>query len=263
MDLGETLFAGRPTSAQQSALTQALVQLSAGWGKSFMRVNVALPDALGWLSVWPLERLPRRAALRRTLARWRLASELRLAEEDLECDCQALGPVNGQQLLLGQALDRRWLECVRQSLRDAGIVPWRLNQAFYYRFNLFHPLFTRSAEDLALLSLDPDCWSVLVADSSQRIRFMRSAWRHSPTQDFEQQLVDEVERSVLAYVGRAPGQSIQRLYVTGAEPKLADFVAALNRGMKIESVVLDAARAGIDMRAEVQAGLSLTAALAS
>lgn len=256
------LFHGRPTLAQEADLALSLRQLSAAWRGRYRRLHVAVPDALGWLAHWELEALPRRPALRRELARWRLASELRLEENTLECAIQSLGIDQGKHRLLAQGMDQAWLDCLRRALRTAGLVPWSLNQAFAYRYNHFHAQLTGAGRGAALVSLDPTAWSLLAWDGQGRPCHLRAA-RRSPLDRAAPEwaaLAEEIERSVLGYVHAAEGREVDQLYLTGGDVRLAEFAAALDRRLACACTVLRPALAAAAAD-ESNADLALTAAV--
>lgn len=260
------LFHGRPTLAQEADLALCLRQLSAAWRGRYRRLHVAVPDTLGWLAHWELEALPRRPALRQALARWRLASELRLEENTLECAIQSLGIDHGKHRLLAQGMDRDWLDCLRRALRTAGLVPWSLNQAFAYRYNHFHAQLTGAGRGAALVSLDPTAWSLLAWDGQGRPCHLRAA-RRSPLDRAAPEweaLAEEIERSVLGYVHAAEGREVDQLYLSGGDARLAEFGAALDRRLACACTLLRPALAATAVPAadETNADLALTAAVA-
>lgn len=234
------LFEGPPTLAQEAQLVQLLRPLAARWRKPRLQLHVAVPDVLGWLALWELEALPRRRALREALARWRLASEQRLDENALCCSVQALGMAKGRHRLLAQALDKDWLELLQRALREAGLAPWSLNQAFAYRYRHFRTRLTAARRGCALLSLDATAWSLLAWDADGRPCHLRGSTRarlDRAAPDWEA-LVEQVERSVLGFVHAAEGREIDQLFVTGDEPRLAEFAAVLDARLACASTVL-------------------------
>jgi hypothetical protein len=240
-DLPAPLFQGEAAPAQGAALTAALGKICADVQHAYLPVHVALPDPLGMLAVFELEEFPKTEKMRRNWVRWRFAQELPASEESFDYDCQDLGREDGKRLLLGQALNRSWLQCVKLALKAAGIVPWSINQAACYRFSHFYDDLRRAPEGGALVSLDPDAWSLMLWDARGRTRFLRARWRAVAAGggsgvDYEG-IAAEVERAVLSYVHGGRRRSVARLYVSGAE-EAAAFVSLLNERVRETCVLL-------------------------
>lgn len=254
------LFHGAVTLGLEADLAMALRQLSAPWRRRAVPLHVAVPDTLGALAQWSLEQLPRRATLRTALARWRLANELRVPEQELECAVQYFGLDQGRHRLLAQGFDKSWLDLLRRALREAGLAACSLNHAFHYRYNHFHDRLTTAGRGAALVSLDSTAWSLLAWDAQGRPVYLRSARRSAldrAAPDWEA-LVEEVKRSVLGFVHAEPGREVDQLYVTGDEPRWREFAQVLDQRLACACTPLSP-QPGDDARG----ALAVTAALAA
>lgn len=269
-DLPMSFFTGNPAAGHVTALAEGLKSVCRDLKQAYMPAHVALPDPLGYLAVFELEERPKNRKTRHDLARWRFARELDAPEASLHCVTQDLGNESGKPLLLGQTLDGAWLDCVRQALRLAGVMPWSINQAASYRFNRFHDQITREPQGGAMVTLDPDAWSLVVWDNAGRPRFLRSRWRLRGTgaadaSDY-QGIAEETERTVLYYVHGNSSRSVAKFYVNGARDEVTQLSAALGQRLHEQPGVLDidlaAAQGNADNAAAGLAPLSLVTAQA-
>ena len=232
-DLPMSFFTGSLAPGHVTALAEGLKSIFRELKQTYIPVHVALPDPLGHLAVFDLDERPKNRKMRRDLARWRFARELDVPEPSLDCVTQDLGSENGKLLLLGQALDGAWLACVRQALRQAGVAPWSINQAVSYRFNRFYDQLTREQHGGAMVTLDPDAWSLAAWDDAGRPRFLRSRWRSRGAGEVDasdyQGIAEEIERTVLSYVHGGSNRSIAQFYVSGAHDEVTQLSTALDR----------------------------------
>ncbi len=262
------LFGGPPTSAAESALASALTDVAAEAKGKFIPCHVALPDPTMIFSVLALDALPKSEKQRRELVRWRLAKEYTTGDAALDGVYQALGAEQGKHLLLGQAMDQAWRQCIRQALRRAGVTPWSMNMGAGYRFNQFHDRLTSDKRGAALIALNPDSWSVLIWDAAARPRLARARWRATAdgTTAYEA-IALEAERSILSYVRADQGNPVSSVYVTGGASELAGFIAAL--AQRLREGCLPLALHGADpadgrqIEGHALAPLALAAALAA
>lgn len=233
--VAEELFAGRPGATHAKALGDALVDLVAEARNRFVPVHVAIPDSLGTVAVFDLDSLPKGESLRRQLVRWRMAKEFGLAEAELDVAYQDFGHDDAKRLLLGQALDAGWLALIQEALAQARITPWSVNQAICFRFNGYHDRIIRDGGSGALLACDDDTWTVAVWDAAARLRFVRSRWRamdREQQRTGSEQIADELERAVLAYVHGGAGRTVERIYISVAEKERDALISALNRRLQ-------------------------------
>ena len=211
--LDQALFTAAPNADLEAALVKALQTASEDFRSGYSPVHVGLPDALFCCETFELDALPAKEQ-RETWLRWRFARELR-RDDALVCRVQELGEAGGKQLLFGQAIDRAWLACVQRAAEQAGVTLASINASGVYRFNRFHHVL--AAASGALVSLDPDCWGLLIWDDNGRLRHARGRWRGAAHPGEIQAIADDVERTVLAYVQGAAQRSVERIHIAGAE----------------------------------------------
>jgi hypothetical protein len=225
-------FSGDPSPEHAQLLRDVLVQLVPEVRNQFACVHVALPDPLGTAAVFELDDLPKSAATRRQLARWRIAKELGFADGDIDVRYQDLGSAGGKHLLFSQAVHAGWLVSVKSGLMQAGVTAWSINQAVCFRFNEYQDPLAADRAPGALLALDSDAWTVAIWDAAARLRFIRSRWRRLDKESSAaepERIVDEFERAVLAYVHGDPARAVERVYIGMAESERDVVAAALNR----------------------------------
>lgn len=237
--LPQGLFSGQPSETCEAALVETLKAVRTSFWNEFAAVRVVLPDTMIRSTVFELEELPRTDELRSALLRWRFATEWQRPEQSLDCQGMDLGEDGGKKVLLGQAIDRSWLDSVKRALGAAGIVPWSLNAGVIYRFNCFHEQV--AAEAGAMVSVDPACWSVLIWDSAGRLRRVYTRPRSSEKKEDEaHEIADSAERKILAYAGGAAERNVGRLYLAGDEDDMLALAAAFNGRLREEAVLLHA-----------------------
>jgi Tfp pilus assembly PilM family ATPase len=267
-DLPAPLFAGQPVQENETALADALLAVSREFRAEYAAVHVALPDTMIRSTVFELDELPKTSGLREALLRWRFAKEWQRPEDSLDCRGSDLGEDGGKRLFLGQAGDRHWIDCVRRALAQAGITPWSLNAAASYRFNRFHNAIALDAG--ALISLDTDCWNLLIWDGDGRIRRVLTRLRENASAGNEMNLiVNEVERAILSYANGLDGlgsNQIGKLYLAGSEKEMKALAALLDGRMDEGSVLLnadDGVSGAVTGMKDGMAALALTAALST
>jgi Tfp pilus assembly PilM family ATPase len=267
--LPDDVFAGPPTPAAESALASAFVKVAAEARGKYIPCHVALPDPTMSFTVFELNELPKSGKTRLELVRWRFAKEHATPDQALDCDYQELGQENGKHLLLGQAADNAWLQCIRRALQHAGIVPWSMNLGAAYRFNQFHDRFAREKHGAAMVLMDPDSWSVFLWDAATRPRMARARWRAGTDDGPEtyDRIALEAERSILSYVRSGNNGSVTRVYAASHASELEGLAAALDRRLREKCVPLTAAIADPEKSLRLQdhalASLSLAAATAA
>ncbi len=229
------LFSGAPAASHADALGLVLRGMAAQLPRRGALVRVAVPDVVIRSTVFELDDLPRRQALRETLVRWRFATLWQRAQDSLDGRAQALGPAQDKHLLLGQAGDRAWLDLVRQALGLAGFASHTLNAAAIYRFNHVQAGAAGRAAG-TLLTLDPECWSLLRWDATGRPRHIHSRLRQTAAPADDIGVIAAEAWRILQAPGHevAPGQPLQ---VMGAAGEASAMALALAAWMPVAPVV--------------------------
>jgi len=229
-----------PAATAGADLVGALKQLFPDGGKRFLPLQVAVPDPLGHLDTLELDSIPKARQACRDLVRWHFEKDAHLDPSHYEFDCQDLGREGGKVLLLGQALDSRWLGVVRGALTEAGLDGYTLNMSFCQRFNAHEEVFRSTTEGLALVSLTVDSWSLGFRDPQGRIRFLRSRWRRDSA-DFLASVGSEIENAIRAYSMPARNFPVAQVAVTGEVEDCRQLAEVLNPRLSRPCRVLPAA----------------------
>ena len=257
--LSGALFEGQPSAAIEAELAAALQAISVDFRAKFASVHVALPDTVIRSTVFEFDELPKEAEMRDSLLRWRFSREWQRPEDSLECRGFDLGSDLGKRLLFAQAGDKAWIDCIRRALTRADISPWSLNSASSYRFNHFHNVLT--VGEGALLSLDSDCWNLLVWDHAARIRRVFTRLRDkSSVEDEMNMIIDETERAIHGNMRKAAG----KVYLAGdaAETDLLAKQLEQRLQMQVVSLCIDTEKTeNIAGTKEGMAPLAIAAAL--
>lgn len=266
--LPDAMFTGSPTSATESNLVSVLVKVAKVAKNKFIPCHVALPDPAMAFAVFELDELPKSGRTRLELVRWRFAKEYSVDSAMFDCAHQTLGQENAKHLLLGQGIDKAWLQCIKHALRGAGITPWSINPGACYRFNQFHDRFAREKHGAAMVILDPDSWAVFLWDAAARPRLVRARWRTRTDEATEDHhaIALEAERSILSYVRAGKEGSITRVYAISHACELEGLTTALDRRLreKCQPLTIPGVAPEEDRRLMDHglASVSLTAALA-
>ncbi len=207
--LGVPLFCGAPTPHARQALAEGLAALGAKLARRYLPLHVSVPDAAVRWATFELDEMPRSAATRLELARFRFARQG--VNGASAYACQALERDAGKALLFGTAMDGAWRDCIAGALAQARLAAWTLNANACRQWNRFHDRLVQSAG--ALLAVAPDAWSLWLWDERGRPRHARGRWREPGD---HAALALEAERSILAYVQGAPARSVARVYVAEA-----------------------------------------------
>jgi hypothetical protein len=212
------LFAGPPAADAQRVLVEALQPFARMVARRYLPLHVSVPDAAVRWATFELDEMPKSAAARLELARFRFSRQG--VNGASVYACQALPPDGSKHLLLGMAMDGAWLGCIAAALGAAGMRAWSLNAHASREFNRLHERLAGSGG--ALVCVAPDAWSLMIWDDKVRLRYARGRWREGA--DDHAAIALQVERAMLAYV-HGSGRSIAQVFVA-AEAVLADAIDA-------------------------------------
>ncbi len=231
-----------PRAKESAILAQAIQRLAKAVPQGHWPLQIALPDPAAIFQVMDFDSLPGIARERAAIARFRLEREcpdvLRM-----ECAFQVLNEEKGHATLLALAIERSWLDCLRDGCRATGYVPNVTDITANHVFNRFHDVIGASADDGALISIEPDTWSILFWDHAHRPRFARSRWRDTGSGEDAgyEMIAQDVERLVRAYALAQPGRRINGIHLCAAAPDREPFAERLNARMSVPCIHLDMA----------------------
>lgn len=229
-----------PRPEESASMAQALQRLTMAVPQAHWPLQIALPDPAAIFQVMEFDSLPGTARERAAIARFRLEKEWPAAAQ-MECAIQVLDDGGGRSMLLTSAIQHAWLDCLRDGCRAAGFVPGVVDVTVNHIFNRFHDTITGGTSDGALISIEPDTWSILIWDQARRPRFVRNRWRESgggKDGDYED-IARDVERLVRAYVHASPGRRMDGIYLSADEADHAPFAGRLNARMSVPCVHLE------------------------
>jgi len=235
--LDTPLFAGAPGPDAHQGLARALARVAGALRRRYVPVHVSVPDAVMRWATFELDELPKNAAARVDLVRFRFGRQGTNGAHAYAC--QPLGSDGGKHLLFGMALDDAWRAVVGEALAAAGIVPWSVSGNACRQFNRFHDRITAAGG--ALVALAPDAWSLWLWDARGRPRYGRGRWRDAAGPG---DIAVEAERAILAYVHGGRERSVERVYVAGGAETEA-VVVALDARLREPCVRLAADQGGV------------------
>jgi len=244
-NLRNRLFEKTPDPQQGSELIEALHEIGESITPAYLPVQVVLPDAAMHFRVFELDELPSGNSMQHELARWRLANDLGVPEDDLSVMCQNIGISRGKHLLLAQSIDKKWHHSLHDVFEKSGVEPWAMNCGAIYRFNYYIDILKETPGGAALIALDADCWSVSFWDEEHRLRWVRSRWHENThrtwTEDlpsYYKVLASELERTIMSYVHGDAARSVGQLFVTGEKEAILALKAVLDQRLHAMSIPL-------------------------
>ncbi len=183
--------------------------------ENYRILQVSLPDPAARLEVFELEKIPAAGTPLEKFLHWRLCPD-GSDKASLVFASQFLGEEKGKKLLLGESLDRAWLQLVSKAFEEAKGRISVMDMSSWFRFNLFHETF-RSKGPGALVSLERDYWTLLIWDGQARPRFQRSKWWRGPISEPADlplgEVVLEAERTIRSYVHSGPDRLVESLFL--------------------------------------------------
>jgi len=219
---------------------QAIQRLAADIPQSYWPLQIALPDPAAIFQVMEFDSLPQTSRERAAIAQFRVEKEFPTMPE-MRCATQVLDQSDRQGLLLTVCMQRAWLDCLVGACREAGFVPRVMDIATNHIFNRFHDVIGSGSGDGALVSVEPDAWSILFWDATHRTRLVRSRWRDANVEAVDEYcaIAQDVERLIMSYILRVPGRSIEKIYLCATDDECGPMAEQLDKRMKIPCVPLD------------------------
>ena len=245
--LPATLFSGEPQAHHEAALAEALTSVVGEDARGYQPVYVALPDAAASFAVFSLDALPTAEAARLDLVRWSFENDRHLRADDQACVYQALGTEEGKHLLYACAHQKRWLAAIVRAFDQAGVVPWAIDSAAGFHFNLLHSRIGEEPCSGAVVIVGMQAWTLIVWDVEQRPRLIRSRWLEpdgAGAADGIEALAREIERTLQAYVHGDERRAVSRLYLSGKGP-LAEELGQLLDARALASITRIDLHAGL------------------
>lgn len=197
---------------------------------AYATVQVALPDPCVRMRILDLERPLGSRRRRDEFARWQLSGDVSETGGAVAVATQSLEAAGGPPRLLALGATPALIEVVRSSVRAAGFVPAVVDAGLSYAFNAARDILLASSGGKALMIVEPDSWTCVLADVAGHPRYVRSQWwpgAGGPTHRALAQAVAQVERIIRAFVGAADGVAVERVHLMSAQPWLGTAAALL------------------------------------
>jgi hypothetical protein len=231
ISLGEVLFEGDPSLERVTQLTKILTSLFEKTKGTYTTFQVALPDPLVKFEVFELEKVPDEGKAMGEFLTWRFNKDQKENIAPPAFTRQLLGMEGGKSLVLGMAVEPKWLQVLQQAFDKAGIPVSVMDMALGYRFNLFHDAFQANGGSGALLSFEPEYWSLALWDRETRLRFARYKWWKGDRGKSKEipllETVLEAERTIRSYVYSNKNRSVEKIFVLSPEEWLEPVLEAL------------------------------------
>ena len=211
-----SFFNGNSYTELQDILNETLAELDGVVKRKFIPIQIALPDPLISMFVFELDEIPNSKKAQQELISWRMAKSYYRDRDSTHCVSQYLGKQEDHHLMLGLAVDKDILECIRTVFKENKMYITIIDMAACHRFNyLRHSVALDSG---VLISLDDDYWTLMIWDAQGRLRHVRSRWVEQPKYWCQEKaqinIMTEVKRAVRAYINEGIGSTIGGLYVS-------------------------------------------------
>jgi hypothetical protein len=243
--LESSLFEGEPGEETVPQLARALTPIFEKTKGTYTTFQAALPDPLVKFEVFDLEKVPDQGKAMDEFLAWRFNQGKEESPVPSSFTHQLLGVEGGKSLLLGMALEQKWLRAVEQAFEKAGLPLSVTDMALGHRFNFFHDSLREKGGSGALLSFEPEYWSLALWDKEARPRFARSKWWKGEVAKWGDiplsATVLEAERTIRSYVYSGKDRSVEKISVLAPEEWLDEILKALRERTEgdVEGLPLD------------------------
>jgi hypothetical protein len=212
-------------------LARALAALFEKTKGTYTTFQAALPDPLMKFEVFELEKVPDPGKAMDEFLAWRFNQDKEENLAPLAFTHQILGTEGGKSLVLGIALEQKWLQAVQRAFERSGIPLSVIDMGLGHRFNFFHDSLREKGGSGALLSFEPEYWSLVLWDKEARPRFARSKWWKGEAGKLADiplsATVLEAERTIRSYVYSGKDRSVEKIFVLAPEEWLDAILKAL------------------------------------
>jgi hypothetical protein len=243
--LESPLFEGEPVEETIPRLARALAAIFERAKGTYTTFQAALPDPLVKFEVFDLEKVPDPGKAMDEFLAWRFNQGKEESPVPSTFTHQFLGAEDGKSLLLGMALEQKWLQAVEQAFERTGFPLSVTDMALGHRFNFFHDSLRKEGGSGALLSFEPEYWSLALWDKEARLRFARSKWWKGEVGELGDiplpATVLEAERTIRSYVYSGKDRSVEKIFVLAPEEWLDMILKALRERTEgnVEGLPLD------------------------
>jgi len=258
INIAEELFqfplfsAATPSTENRETLCLAMQRLSSQIPQLYWPLHISLPDPAVIVQIMEFDSVPKSVKDREAIALFRLGKELP-GLPSMRCSTQLLGEEHSKELLMSNFVQEAWLDCIEEACQKAGYVPSVIDAGISFIFNHCYEVIQSAEGGGALISIEPDAWSLLFWDVHKRPRFIRSRWRETSSScEEELELIAiDIERLTMSYALRVPECKIGKILICASESEFELLASGLNERMHISCEILDLNRDG----ALVQGGL--------
>ena len=246
INIAEELFqfplfsAAAPSAENRETLCLAMQRLASKIPQLYWPLQIALPDPAVILQIMEFDSVPKSVKDREAIALFRLGKELP-GLPSMRCSTQLLGEEHSKELLMSNFVQESWLDCIEEACQKAGYVPSVIDTGISFIFNRCYEVIRSAEGGGALISIEPDAWSILFWDVRKRPRFIRSRWREIPSScDEELELIAiDIERLTMSYALRVPECKIGKILICASVSEFDLLASGLNERMHISCELLD------------------------
>ena len=255
INIAEELFqfplfsAAAPSAENRETLCLAMQRLASKIPQLYWPLQIALPDPAVILQIMEFDSVPKSVKDREAIALFRLGKELP-GLPSMRCSTQLLGEEHSKELLMSNFVQESWLDCIEEACQKAGYVPSVIDTGISFIFNRCYEVIQSAEGGGALISIEPDAWSILFWDVRKRPRFIRSRWRETSSSCEEELefIAIDIERLTMSYALRVPECKIGKILICASESEFELLASGLNERMHISCEILDLNRDGALVR---------------
>lgn len=232
-------------------------------GRPVRAAGLSLPDCIFRVQTIEFDTMPKKAADRERLIRWRLEKSAAFDLSDTLLRHQILPRRDGTMTVLVCIAKKSVIDQYESVLLSSGLEPWSIGPSSFSTLNLYAPVLSQKFPCYALTHVTDDFFATVVAEKGG-VRFYRfKDIKRVGTEERRMRLVREIEDSIHFFVHMDRSQQsrgIGHLYLSGDLPGLEEVAGELKNGTSLEADVLapgtvfPSFQAGPEMAAALGAG---------
>lgn len=202
--------------------------------------GLSLPDGIFRVQTIEFDSLPKKAADRERLIRWRLEKSAAFDLSDTLLRHQVLPRQDGTATMLVCVAKKSVIGQYESVLIQAGLEPWSIGPSSLFTLNFYAPVLSQKFSCYALAHVTDDSFATVVAEKGG-VRFYRfKDMKRGGAEERRMRLVREIEDSVhfFSHMGRSQQSELAHVYLSGELPGLEEVARELQNGTSLAVDVL-------------------------
>ncbi len=230
------------------------------------RAALSLPDGVFRVQTLDFDQLPRKAADRERLIRWRIEKAAAFDVSETLLRYEILRRQDSGLTVLVCVAKKSVITQYEAVLTGLGLEPWSVGLSSFHALNFYGPYMVRKSAVSALTHVADDSFTTIVVENGG-VRFYRfKEMKRGSSNEVSSRLAREIEDSLhfYAHMDRSQQAEVSRLFLTGESSVRDNLAGELTGATSLDVEVLTPAsvlptleEAGPEMAAALGAGSSL------